>query len=300
MRGSMKKVVSVICVLVFLGAVIWCGVAVNATELPKTTQTQLSTGLVLNENGYVVETPYDKKILVENGLEFHYVAADTWQGLMVIVKDPSRVFIGMPRDTYTGAAGSNATTVAKRYVCQFAVNGAFFQDINQVGNGGTPIGFVFSQGRQTYGGSSSVFNLIGLDQNNQFICGKMTGAQAVERGVRDAVTCCPILVQDGQYGNLSEKSTTLMDARSAIGARADGCVLILMVDGRMSHSIGATTQSLADCMLSFGAVNAGCLDGGGSVSIYYDGTQIEGLSSIYGSRAVPNCICVSYEEGANE
>ena len=91
-----------------------------------------------------------------------------------------------------------------------------------------------------------------------------------------------------------------MDARSAIGARADGCVLILMVDGRMSHSIGATTQSLADCMLSFGAMNAGCLDGGGSVSIYYDGTQIEGLSSIYGSRAVPNCICVSYEEGANE
>lgn len=287
MRGTWKKVVACGGVLSLLVAGMHHNFSIMAAEN--------TTGIVLNENGYVVETPYDKSVFVENGMEFHYVAADTWQGLMVIVKDPSRVFVGMPRDSYTGAPGSNAPKTAQRYGAQFAVNGAFFVDTNLAGNGGTPIGFVFSEGRQTYGGRDTAYNLIGYDVNNQPVCGKMTGAQAASLGVRDAVTCSPILVQNGVIGNLSEKSTTLMDARSAFGMRADGCALILMVDGRMSHSIGATTQSLAECMLSFGALHAGCLDGGGSVSIYYDGTPLQGLSSSFGKRAVPNCICVRHE-----
>lgn len=292
MRGNLKKLIA--CTSMF--ALLVVGMNRSVSILAAENEIQPTTGVVLNENGYVVETPYDKSVFVENGMEFHYVAADTWQGLMVIVKDPSRVFIGMPRDSYTGAAGSNSTNVAKRYGAQLAVNGAFFVDTNFVGNGGTPIGFVFSEGKQTYGGSTTAYNLIGYDVNNQPVCGKMTGAQAVSLGVRDAVTCSPILVQNGAIGNLSEKSTTLMDARSAFGMRADGCALILMVDGRMAHSIGATTQSLAECMMAFGALHAGCLDGGGSVSIYYDGTPLQGLSSAYGKRAVPNCICVRHEK----
>lgn len=287
MRGMGKRILACLCVMAVMCVMIQQSAKVLAAEN--------NSRVVLNQNGYVVQTPYDKSIFVENGMEFHYVAADTWQGLMVIVKDPSRVFVGMPRESYDGSPGANATRVAQRYGAQFAVNGAFFVDTNYVGNGGTPIGFVFSEGRQTYGGSGQAFNLIGLTNDNQFVCGKMTGAQAQALGVRDAVTCSPILVQNGQIGNLSEKSTSLMDARSAFGARADGSVLILMVDGRMSHSIGATTQSLAECFMSFGAVSAGCLDGGGSVSIYYDGTPIQGITSVYASRAVPNCICVRHE-----
>lgn len=246
-------------------------------------------------NEYIVETPYDKEIFVENGIEFHYVAADTWQGLMAIVKDPSRVFVGMPREAYNGQPGASATKIAQRYGAQFAVNGSFFVDTNYVGNGGTPLGFVFSEGKQTYGGAGTVSMMLGWDAQDNFVCETMSGAQAVERGIRDAISCNPILVQNGEVADLSTKSMTLMDCRSAVGARADGCVLILMVDGRMSHSIGATTRSMAECFISFGAVSAGNLDGGGSVSIYYSGTPLKGLSSSYGGRAVPNAICVRPE-----
>lgn len=263
---------------------------------PEPIQEPEPIGVALNENGYVVETSYDKYIVVENGMEFHYVAGDTWQGLMVVVKDPSRLFVGMPRETYNGQPGANATQIASRYGAVFAVNGAFFVDTNYAGNGGTPIGFVFSQGNMTYGSTQASHNIMGWDNDNHFVVGCMTGAQAIERGIRDAVSCDPILVQDGQIGNLSSKSTTLMDCRSAVGAREDGCVLILSVDGRMSHSIGATTRSLAECMLAFGAVNAGNLDGGGSTSIYYGGpTPLEGLTNLYGRRAAPNAICVRPE-----
>lgn len=246
-------------------------------------------------NEYIVETPYDKEIFVENGIEFHYIAADTWQGLMAVIPDPSRVFVGMPRATYTGEPGASATKIAQRYGAQFAVNGSFFVDTNYVGNGGTPLGFVFSEGKQTYGGAGTVSMILGWDAQDNFVCETMSGAQAVERGIRDALSCNPILVQNGAVADLSTKSMTLMDCRSAVGARADGSVLILMVDGRMSHSIGATTRSMAECFISFGAVSAGNLDGGGSVSIYYSGTPLKGLSSTYGGRAVPNAICVRPE-----
>lgn len=294
-RGQFfKRTVSCVGMLALLGALLQDGVFIaNATELEQPVQEAQSVQQIpLTENGYIVETPYDKSVFVENGLEFHYVAGDTWQGLMTIVSDPGRVFVGTPRDTYNGAAGANASRIAARYQALFAVNGAFFVDTNQHGNGGTPIGFVFSEGQQKYGGSGTVYNLMGLDANNQFVCEPMTGAQAVARGIRDAVTCNPILVQNGAVANLSTKNTTLLDARTAVGARADGSILILVVDGRMPHSIGATTRDLADCMISFGAVSAGNLDGGGSLSMYYGGTPFTGISSVYGARAVPNAICV--------
>lgn len=305
-----KKIIACTGAVVIAGTCFYTGVRAMAAEAnaPKdniATYVEVQSQEVVSLNydekvpqavgTHIVETQYDKSIFTENGIEFHYIAGDTWQGTMMVIKDASRVFVGMPRESYTGAPGANATVIAKRYGALAAVNGAFFVDTNQVGNGGTPIGFVFSEGKQTYGGSGSSFNIIGLDQNNQMVCGVMTGAQAVSMGVRDAVTCNPILVQDGKIGNLSTKNTTLRDARTAIGVRADGAFLILTMDGRMAHSIGATTMEEAEVMLAFGAVGAGNLDGGGSLSFYYGGSPIDGLSSAYGSRPVPNAICVRPE-----
>lgn len=253
----------------------------------------LTTTVSENNSPYIVTSPYDKLVVSENGLEFHYVAGDTWQGLMVVVADPSKCFVGTPRDRYDGGAGASATTIGRKYGAKFAVNGSFFVDTNLHGNGGTPIGFVFSNGQMKYGSLNQANNIMGWDVNNNFVVGYMTGQQAINAGIRDAVTCSPILVQNGQVGNLAVKSMTLMDARTCVGARADGTILILSVDGRMSHSIGATTASLADCFLSFGAVNAGNLDGGGSTSIYYSGpTPIMGLSNSRGGRPSPEAICV--------
>lgn len=290
MAGSshrLKRGLSVLVVLAMVGIMLG---TVGAEEL--IAAESLSTG---EEVQYIVQTPYDKGIFIENGIEFHYVAGDTWQGLMLVIPDASRVFVGTPRDTYDGSAGANATTIATRYGALAAVNGAFFVDENYVGNGGTPIGVVFSEGVMKYGDTKSVWNVMGFDANNNFVCEPMTGAQALERGIRDAVHCKPILVQNGQVTNLKGASTTLMDARTAVGARADGCVLLLQIDGRMAHSIGATTKDMAECMIAFGAVSAGNLDGGGSVSNYYNGGKLPGIVSSYGKRRGPNAFCVRYE-----
>lgn len=256
--------------------------------------TPVSLTKAVSENSqWKVTSPYDKMVVSENGMEFHYVAGDTWQGLMVVVLDPSRCFVGVPRDKYDGGPGASATRVAARYGAQFAVNGSFFVDVKGNNNGGSPIGFVISKGQMKAGTAGQTNTICGWDAANNFVVGTMTGQQMIARGIRDGVSCSPILVQNGAVGNLAVKSMTLMDARTCVGAMEDGTVLILTVDGRMSHSIGATTASLADCFLSFGAVSAGNLDGGGSTSVYYSGpTAITGLTNCRGGRPSPEAICV--------
>ena len=54
-------------------------------------------------------------------------------------------------------------------------------------------------------------------------------------------------------------------------SRADGAVLMLVIDGRQPHSLGATYKDCIDVMLEYGAVNAGNLDGGSSTILLYDG-----------------------------
>lgn len=287
-RGhKLKRGMAVLSVLTMMGTMLWMA---DSSELIAAESLETGEGVQ-----YIVQTAYDKGIYIENGIEFHQVAGDTWQGMMMVIPDPSRVFVGTPRESYDGSAGANATKIATRYGALAAVNGAFFVDENYVGNGGTPIGVVFSEGTMKYGNADTVSNVMGFDVNNVFVCEAMTGAQALERGIRDAVSCKPILVQNGQVTDLNGASKTLMDARTAVGARADGCVLILQIDGRMAHSIGATTKDMADCMIAFGAVSAGNLDGGGSVSNYYNGGNLPGIVSSYGKRRGPNAFCVRYE-----
>lgn len=52
--------------------------------------------------------------------------------------------------------------------------------------------------------------------------------------------------------------------RTAIGQKANGNIVLVVVQGRTTDNSGVTGQELADIMLSLGCVNAVNLDGGGS------------------------------------
>lgn len=59
--------------------------------------------------------------------------------------------------------------------------------------------------------------------------------------------------------------------RTALGIKADGKIILLVVDGRQSHSIGTTLTETAQLLQKFGAVNAFNLDGGGSSEMVLQG-----------------------------
>ena len=80
-----------------------------------------------------------------------------------------------------------------------------------------------------------------------------------------------------------------MAPRTAIGQRADGVVLMLVIEGRNPpSSIGATMPEVQDLMIAYGAVNAANLDGGSSSSMILDGEILNVPSSGSGERGVPN------------
>ena len=131
----------------------------------------------------------------------------------------------------------------------------------------TCLRIVMSEGTLRYGSLTESYDLIGFDNNNVFVIGNMTGQQAVDRGIRDAVSFGPFLILNGTPLEVSGMGGGL-NPRTAIGQRADGAVLLLIIDGRQAHSLGASMNDLINEMLDFGAVNAANLDGGGSTVLY--------------------------------
>ena len=83
--------------------------------------------------------------------------------------------------------------------------------------------------------------------------------------------------------------------RSAIGQRADGSVILVVVDGRQSHSMGASYDDMVEIMMEYGAVNAANLDGGMSSYMVYENEVITSPYMLYwnGRRNVSTSFIVS-------
>lgn len=262
-----------------------------AVKPDSASDTQQDTAEVV---GNIAESSFDVNVYTENGIEFHEIAGATFTGIAMVVADPSRVFIGTPRDTYDGGPGISVPSIADRYGAIAATNGGFFVDTGGHGDGGTPIGVVFSKGKMVYGSGDGYYNVMGFNEEGVLICGSMTGNQAINMGIRDALSCNPFLIINGEGVNVGGKGGGL-NPRTALGQRADGAVVLLTIDGRQASSLGASMSDMVDVMLSFDVVNAGNLDGGGSTVLYYNGEIKNVVMSIYGARGVPNAVCVSPE-----
>ena len=105
--------------------------------------------------------PYHEK----DGIMFYEVSGSTYAGTMVVVPDPSRVFVGTSGD-YKGEPGINVPGICDKYNATAAINAGGFEDIGGVGDGGTPLGIVMSEGNLKYGNLDETYNVIGFDKNN--------------------------------------------------------------------------------------------------------------------------------------
>ena len=83
-----------------------------------------------------------------------------------------------------------------------------------------------------------------------------------------------------------------VNPRTVIGQREDGAVLLLVIDGRQTTSLGASYSDCIDIMTQYGAMNAANLDGGSSSVMVYDGKIINNVVSMNGDRKVPTAFIV--------
>jgi len=229
----------------------------------------------------------------EEGIDIFQVQGGTYKGFMMVVYDPARVTCGTCRDSFNRQKGLQLKDIAKRYDAIAAINGGGFEDAGGGGNGGTPIGLVISNGKvmHTGGDSGDFYATVGFNQDNVMIISKMSASEAKKKGIRDAMTFGPRLIVNGEPANVKGQSSGL-NPRTAIGQRADGAVLMLVIDGRQASSLGATYSDLIKVMLEYGAINAINLDGGSSSLIYYRGDYLNNGVVLTGSREMPTAFIV--------
>jgi len=226
-----------------------------------------------------------------NKIEVVEVSGDTYKGKMLVINDPSRVFVGTCGAFGTGLRGKKVMQMVADEGCIAGINAGGFEDNNGVGKGGEPIGLVFSKGKMLWGDLNTSYDVIGFDINNKLNVGSMTGQAAKDKDMRDIICFGPALIINNVAAVISGTGGGL-NPRSAIGQRSDGAVLLLVIEGRQANSLGATYGDLIYQMQEFGAVNAANLDGGMSSHMVYKGEVITKSSSLYGPRDMPTAILV--------
>ena len=239
-------------------------------------------------------TPAPENLLhSEDGIDILQIRGATYTGFMMIVHDPSRVICGTCRENFSSAKGLQLKDIAKRYNAVAAINGGGFEDVGGSGNGGQPLGLVISEGKVKHSGgtSSDFYATVGFDKNNIMHIAKASASAAQKAGIRDAMTFGPTLIVNGKAASVKGLSSGL-NPRTAIGQRADGAVLMLVIDGRQASSLGATYADLIKVMMEYGAVNAINLDGGSSSLMYYKGAYLNKGVTLTGSRNMPTAFIV--------
>jgi exopolysaccharide biosynthesis protein len=216
----------------------------------------------------------------------------TYRGYVMLVRDPSRLYVSTSSDFTSGQPGLRILEVLRRDDAIAGINGGGFPDINGVGPGDVPIGLVFSRGRRMWGDDNTVYSsVIGFDNNNVLIVGNFSVKTAREMGIRDALCFGPTLVVNGEPMEIKGLGGGL-NPRSAIGQKADGTVILLCIEGRMAHSLGAAFSDLIEIMLRYDAVNASNLDGGTSTTLVYNNELVNVFSNLYGPRRIPTFFMV--------
>ena len=208
-------------------------------------------------------------------------------GYMIVVLDPSRVFLGCangPQDRY--GYGMILDDMVAKYGARGGINAGIFVDDNGAGAGWPPSGITISLG-EVYEPDANG-SVCGISSDGILYVGDYDLDLCVNQfHLENACSFGPILIANGQKMS-DEMLSSGLNPRTVIGQRGDGAILLLAVDGRQAYSQGLTYGDCADLLLDYGCINAMNMDGGNSTSMYMDGKLINHPSNqAGGTRNLP-------------
>ena len=234
---------------------------------------------------------YDYKEILsdEDGILIARIEGKRWKGVIAVVDDPTRLFVGSIPFFSSEGYGMYLDDLMERYNAVLGLNGGGFDDTAGQGRGAAPIGVIITDGKLWLGGEWGSYDVCAFDEAGKLYVGRHIAKDLLEAGVHSAVSFGPALVIDGA---IQEFNTVNWEPRSAVGQRADGKILLVALEGRAVAAQGADMQTLAEVMVQYGAVNATNLDGGASSSLLYKGELMHTCNAIAGLRLIPNGILV--------
>ena len=261
------------------------------------------TEIDFNKTSYASE--WEKQILTKNEGNDVYKVIDIDEkngkgqpikGKLAIVYDPSKVKIGVSKGLGTNvdtAYGQMINEIASRYNAVLATNAGGFIDPDWNSWGGVPHGITISEGKLVSDNYKAPVGggVVGFTNDNKLVLARVSSREALNMGIRDCVDFGPFLIVNGKSSYINGNGGWGQAPRTAIGQRADGIVLLLVIDGRQTASVGADMNDLTEIMLRYGAINAANMDGGTSSAMELNGQIISNPrngSFAASTRPVPN------------
>ncbi|MBE9912503.1 phosphodiester glycosidase family protein [Paenibacillus donghaensis] len=225
-------------------------------------------------------------------VEIEEVSGSGYQGYVMTVNDPTKIRLGIPK---ARGRGEKVSSMVKRTGAIAGVNAGGFADPNWKGNGFKPIGIVISQGKLYYNGlgKNGSTQVVGIDKSGKMVAGHYSLKELNNMGIKEAVTFQPRIIVNGKGLIKNAKEGWGIAPRTAMGQRADGAILFVVIDGRQpTYSIGANLYDVQQILLKHGAVIAANLDGGSSTVLVKDNQIVNKPSSEYGERYLPTAFLV--------
>lgn len=257
---------------------------------------EILNGQEIEEVDYnVAESEVKLPTVKDETIERYDISTGKFTGYMLVVKDPTRMKVGYTAKL--GKEGQLTSEIARANKAVAAINGGGFPDGSQnyTGTGAVPTGIIISNGEVVYkepGSESVEYDVMAFTGKGELIVGKHKLADLEKLKVKEALTFGPTLVAGGKGTIKSGDGGWGIAPRTAIGQRADGAILLVVIDGRRVTSLGATLKDVQNIMLENGAVNAINLDGGSSSTMFYNDEVINNPPNSLGERAVPSIVYV--------
>lgn len=234
--------------------------------------------IVINKDA-AISTGTDEWANSSDGIRFESHSGDTYNAHIMIVRDPSKVYLGTSTENFsTSIPGTRIDDQIETDGAIAGVNaGAFFDNgTSDPSVGSVPEGLVYSKGvcKWTTGSPpNGIKGFAGFNKDNILVVAQdnLSKAQAEELNIRDGCCFGPVLIMNGEINQEAYNSNSGWNPRTAIGQRKDGAVVFVCIDGRQAGSAGGTYKDVIDIMIEYGVVNACNMDGGSSsIMVYRD------------------------------
>lgn len=249
-----KKKGLIIIILIILAVAIGVGVYFLTSKDEKTENKKTTSNVKNKEEKTEVQEPEEEVTYLEfvdkseeerqilerysnnNDYKVIPISGSKFEGYLVAIYEPERMHV--VASSKIGTAGEYVTEMVADNNALVGINAGGFADPNFDGDGGTPLGITITKNKmiEQTKYTDSRGGIIGFDAHNKLILEALDSNSVVSKGIRDCISFAPYLVVNGQAKKMTGGGAfgpTGRTARSVIGQRDDGIVLLLSVDGSM-------------------------------------------------------------------
>jgi len=222
---------------------------------------------------YVTGTPSSGSFkVVSHKVLKESLIGQTITGHALTIQGAGEAFhIYTPGDKCPGVKATSVT--AEAHHCKIATNAGFFNMQKS-----TCVGEIVSDGK-TIHSDPSERAMFGITHDGKYIAGYGNESFIKKTSFKQLVQGRGWLVRNGKSyiataaskENIATSFVQLLAPRLAIGWDKEGHLLLVVVDGVEAKKKGLDLKTFASLLIKLGAVEAVNLDGGGSVTLVWDG-----------------------------